>query len=78
MVLGHVNCAISSLRTRVRRKVNTMANDNKKLDRPEHHSKAKGAVIGAATGGFLAGKKGAAAGAAIGAEKQHKKNVRGK
>jgi outer membrane lipoprotein SlyB len=57
-----------------------MADDKDKdlSKEPEHHSKLKGAVIGGAAGGFLAGKKGAAAGAAIGAEKQHKKNEEGK
>lgn len=44
----------------------------------EHHSKAKGAVIGAVAGKMIAGKKVAVAGAAIGAEKQHKKNEKGK
>jgi outer membrane lipoprotein SlyB len=40
----------------------------------EHHSKAKGAILGGLAGKAIAGKKGAVAGAAIGAEKQHKKN----
>jgi hypothetical protein len=39
-----------------------------------HHSKAKGAVVGAVAGHMVAGKKGAVAGAAIGAERQHMKN----
>lgn len=42
----------------------------------EHHSKLKGAAIGAVAGKVIGGKKGAVAGAAIGAEKQHKKNER--
>jgi outer membrane lipoprotein SlyB len=42
----------------------------------EHHSKLKGAAIGALAGKMVGGKKSAIAGAAIGAEKQHKKNER--
>jgi hypothetical protein len=41
---------------------------------PRHHSKAKGAIVGAVAGGAVAGKKGAVAGAAIGAARQHHKN----
>jgi outer membrane lipoprotein SlyB len=52
-----------------------MADDkNRDTAGSEHHSKAKGAAIGAVAGGAIAGKKGAVAGAAIGAEKQHRKN----
>ncbi len=53
-----------------------MADDKDKIDNTsgEHHSKAKGAAIGAVAGDLIAGKKGAVAGAAIGAEKQHRKN----
>lgn len=58
-----------------------MADENKDKDlsqQPEHHSKAKGAAIGAVAGDLIAGKEGAAIGAVIGAEKQHKKNEEGK
>lgn len=49
--------------------------DDKKQDNDvEHHSKAKGAAIGAVAGDLMAGKKGAVVGAAIGAERQHRKN----
>lgn len=44
--------------------------------KPEHHSKAKGAVIGGAIGDAVGGKKGAAVGAGVGAWRQHKKNER--
>jgi hypothetical protein len=55
-----------------------MADDkNRNAASGEHHSKAKGAVIGAAAGGAIAGKKGAAVGAS-GAEKQHRKNEKEK
>ena len=40
----------------------------------EHHSKAKGAIIGGLAGKAIAGKKGAIAGAALGAKRQHTKN----
>jgi len=42
----------------------------------KHHSKLKGAAVGAAVGKLVGGKKATIAGAAIGAEKQHKKNER--
>jgi len=42
----------------------------------KHHSKAKGAAIGAVTGDVIAGKKGAAVGAVLGARRQAKKNER--
>jgi uncharacterized membrane protein len=51
-----------------------MADDKNESAGGEHHSKAKGAAIGAVAGGAIAGKKGAVIGAAIGAEKQHRKN----
>lgn len=41
---------------------------------PKHHSKAKGAVVGAAAGAVVGGPVGAVAGAAVGAEVQHHKN----
>ena len=41
---------------------------------PQHHSKAKGALLGAVAGGLIAGKRGAMAGAAAGAEMQHHRN----
>ena len=40
----------------------------------EHHSKAKGAVIGALVGDAIGGKPGAAIGGVLGAEHQHRKN----
>jgi outer membrane lipoprotein SlyB len=40
----------------------------------EHHSKAKGAAIGAVVGDAIGGKPGAAIGGVIGAEHQHRKN----
>ena len=40
----------------------------------KHHSKAKGAVVGAAAGAVVGGPVGAVAGAAVGAEVQHHKN----
>jgi hypothetical protein len=40
----------------------------------KHHSKAKGALVGAVAGGVVAGKKGAVAGAATGALVQHHRN----
>jgi outer membrane lipoprotein SlyB len=41
---------------------------------PQHHSKVKGALLGAVAGGLIAGKRGAMAGAAAGAEMQHHRN----
>ena len=41
---------------------------------PKHHSKAKGAMVGAAAGAVVGGPVGAVAGAAVGAEVQHHKN----
>jgi len=40
----------------------------------KHHSKMKGAAIGAVTSDVIAGKKGAAVGAIFGAKRQAKKN----
>ena len=40
----------------------------------KHHSKAKGAVVGAAAGAVVGGPVGAVAGGAVGAEVQHHKN----
>ena len=40
----------------------------------QHHSKAKGALVGGAAGAAIGGKKGAIGGAVIGAEVQHHKN----
>ena len=54
-----------------------MGNDDKQESSqpaPEHHSKAKGAAVGAAAGDLIAGKKGAAIGAIGGALHQHHKN----
>ncbi|PYQ56365.1 MAG: hypothetical protein DMF58_20960 [Acidobacteria bacterium] len=57
---------------------NSMANQDKKAT-GQHHSKAKGAAIGAVVGKLVGGgKKSAAAGAVIGAEKQHRKNKEGR
>jgi outer membrane lipoprotein SlyB len=41
---------------------------------PAHHSKAKGALLGAAAGAVIGGKKGALFGAAAGAVAQHHRN----
>ena len=41
---------------------------------PQHHSKAKGALLGAVAGGLIGGKRGAMAGAAAGAAMQHQRN----
>lgn len=54
-----------------------MADKEKQQVEPQHHSKLKGAAIGAVAGKLVGGNKGAAAGAAIGAERQHKKNEKG-
>jgi len=52
-----------------------MADDkNRDATNEEHHSKAKGAAIGAAAGAAIGGKKGAVVGGALGAEHQHRKN----
>ena len=40
----------------------------------KHHSKLKGAAVGAVAGHMIGGKKGAVAGAATGAMVQHHKN----
>ncbi len=42
---------------------------------PQHHSKAKGALLGAVAGGLIGGKRGAMAGAAAGAAMQHHRNT---
>jgi uncharacterized membrane protein len=44
----------------------------------EHHSKLKGAAIGALAGKIVGGTKATIAGAAIGARHQEKKNKEGK
>ena len=53
-----------------------MADNEKDQDAPveEHHSKAKGAAVGAVIGDAVGGKTGAVIGGAIGAERQHRKN----
>ncbi len=42
----------------------------------KHHSKTKGALVGAAGGAVVGGPVGAVAGAAVGAEVQHHRNVK--
>jgi uncharacterized membrane protein YebE (DUF533 family) len=44
----------------------------------EHHSKLKGAALGALAGKLVGGKKATIAGAAIGARHQEKKNKEGR